>query len=75
MELPSGTWIVFPSKDAADQFRAVAVNETKQGVTAQTVVAVSKLQIVSPSYIAERNSAELSLHKRISELETQLKSK
>lgn len=75
MQIPVGTWIVFSSKDDAEQFRALAINETKAGPTPATVVTIKPLQIISPAWIGERDAAELSLHKKIDELEAQLKNK
>ncbi len=65
--LPAGTRIEAPTDQAAAQLAAVAVNELSQ-IEGRRVTLGAALQLVSPAYIHERNSAEATLRLRLSEL-------
>ncbi len=73
--LPAGTRLVFRDAAAAERFRAVALNEISRysGGDAKTVVLGKPLQIVSPAWIEEVETIELDLHRKIDQLETELR--
>ena len=64
--LPKGTEIHAPTDAVAAQLGAVAVNEATRAGRVLTLTA--PLQLVSPAYIAERNSTEAALRLRLSDL-------
>lgn len=69
--LPAGTTITLPTRESAEQIRAVAVNELQQ--TAGTggdcaVTLKAPLQLVSPAYIAHRDAREQTLRNTIATL-------
>ncbi len=71
LQLPAGTVISLPTQAAADQVRAVAVNEIEPSSVLRppfTVRLTAPLQLVSPAYMAERNATEINLLKTIAEL-------
>lgn len=65
--LPAGTRITAPDDATAAQIRALAFNELEPG-TGREFVLNRALQLVSPAYIAERNSYEISLLQLITDL-------
>lgn len=65
LRLPAACWIVFSSKSDAEAFRAVAVNETKPGPNATTLITTKELEVVSTSYIENRDETEVQLNKMI----------
>ncbi len=69
MRLPAGTQLILPTKADADAVRAIAFNEVdpEQG-SARIVVLARPLQLVSPSYIAQRNQSEIALMALVEEL-------
>jgi len=67
LQLPPGTRITAPDDASAAQIRAVAVNELVPGSGRELVLA-APLQLVSPTYIAERNATESSLLQLITNL-------
>ncbi|MDR1279331.1 MAG: hypothetical protein LBK99_00725 [Opitutaceae bacterium] len=79
LQLPAGTTITLPDDTAAAQIHAVAVNELQPAPPAysaspaaslaRTVTLATPLQLVSPAYMAERNTTELRLARRITDLE------
>lgn len=58
--LPAGSTITAPNDVTAAQIRAVTVNEAAAG-SGRTITLTAPLQLVSPSYIAQRNATELTL--------------
>jgi hypothetical protein len=61
--------LILPTKADADAVRAIAFNEVdpEQG-SARIVVLARPLQLVSPSYIAQRNQSEIALMALVEEL-------
>lgn len=68
LQLPAGTRIEVTTDQAAHQLGAVAVNELSR-IDGRAVTLATPLQLVSPAYIAERNSTEATLRLRLSELD------
>ncbi|HEY4360327.1 MAG TPA: hypothetical protein VGN17_05140 [Bryobacteraceae bacterium] len=75
MQLPAGSWIVFPSVADAQAFRAVAINETKDGPTKTTVVLTAPMCLASTAYMVARDKVELQLHQQIDENKTKVDAK
>lgn len=67
LQLPAGTRLEVPTDQAAAQLAAVAVNELSR-IDGRSVTLATPLQLVSPAYIAERNTTEATLRLRISDL-------
>lgn len=70
--LPSGTKIVLPDEASHRAVQAIAHNEvapsSATGPVQAGVTLAKPLQLVSPAYMAERNTAEIGLLLRIEDL-------
>jgi hypothetical protein len=76
MTLPAGTAIEM-SRDSSDESRALLqsafANELTPGPRPSAFVLRRSLIICTPAYLAERDAAEMNLHRRIAALEAKSK--
>ena len=69
ISVPAGTVIQLPNAPAAQNVQQALANEVRPGAASNTVTTIVPLKIATPSYIAERDMAEMQLLKRIKELQ------
>jgi hypothetical protein len=68
MTLPAGTLIKVPTDEGATQFHAAFGNELDESAGKNPATLKAPLKLCTPAYIAERDAAELELHKTINAL-------